>query len=319
MSYLFILAGFVILMLGGETLVNGAVAVAKRLKMPPLVIGIVLVGFGTSVPELVTSIQASLQGSPGIAVGNVVGSNIANVLLVAGAGAILVPIAADLRGLKRDGLVLMLATVMFIAAAYAGGISFGLGLMFVAALVCYVAYLVISERRRSRAHQKTLEVDDDAVSFEKPPKSLTTAIIYTIVGIGLTVLGADFLVRGATAIALDFGVSETIIGLTIVAIGTSLPELATAVVAGLKGEADVSVGNIIGSNIYNILAIIGLTAMVKPLPVDPAILKTDIWVMAISSLALVLLPFVYKTLGRKTGIAFLIGYVAYLYMLYLMI
>ncbi len=319
MSILFILAGFVILMLGGETLVNGAVAVAKRLNMPPLVIGIVLVGFGTSVPELVTSIQASLQGSPGIAIGNVIGSNIANVLLVAGAGAILVPIVADLKGLKRDGLVLMLATVMFFAAAYAGGISYGLGLLFTVSLVCYVAYLVMSERRRSRAHQKTVEVDDDAVSFEKPPKSLATAMIYTIVGIGLTVLGADFLVRGATEIARDMGISETIIGLTIVAIGTSLPELATAVVAGLKGEADVSVGNIIGSNIYNILAILGITAMIKPLPVDPSVLSFDIWVMAASSLILVALPFMFKKLGRGTGIIFLCAYAAYLFALYLMI
>lgn len=306
-------------MLGGETLVNGAVAVAKRLHMPPLVIGIVLVGFGTSVPELVTSIQASLQGSPGIAIGNVIGSNIANVLLVAGAGALLVPIVADLRGLTRDGIVLMASTVMFIAAAYAGGINFALGLMFTAALIVYVAYLVISERRRSRAHRAKMEVNDDAVSFEKPPETLTTAIIYTLAGIGLTVLGADFLVRGATEIARDMGISETIIGLTIVAIGTSLPELATAIAAGLKGEADVSVGNIIGSNIYNILAILGITAMVKPLPVDSSVLNFDIWVMAGSSLLLVALPFAFKKLGRVTGSIFLIAYAGYLFTLYTMI
>ena len=318
MSIAFILAGFLLLMFGGDTLVTGAVNVAKRLNMPAIVIGIVLVGFGTSVPELLTSVQANMQGYPGIAVGNVIGSNIANILLVAGAGAILVPIVADKGDLQRDGLVLGLSSLMFLAAAYSGLISYGLGLLFVVALVVYVAYLGISTRRTAREEKKALQ-DAENATVEDPPKSLGMAIVYTLGGIALTVLGADLLVRGATDIATNYGISDTIIGLTIVAIGTSLPELATAIMAGIRGQSDISVGNIIGSNIYNILAILGITALIKPLVIDPSVLNFDIWVMLASSAALLILPFIIGTIGRKTGIVFLIAYAVYLYILYLQI
>ena len=275
MTILFILAGFVLLMFGGDTLVTGAVNLAKRLHMPPIVIGIVLIGFGTSVPELVTSVQAAMRGFPGIAIGNVVGSNIANILLVAGAGAMLVPIVADVKDIKRDGLVLGLASIAFLAAAYAGGINFNLGFLFVAGLVIYVTYLVMSARRGVREDRAAMEAAEEA-TLEHPPKSLGLAIVYTIGGIILTVVGADLLVRGANTIATNYGISDTIIGLTIVAIGTSLPELATAVMAGIRGHSDISVGNIVGSNIYNILAILGITAMIKPLPIDPSILSLSL-------------------------------------------
>lgn len=317
-SIALILIGFVILMFGGETLVNGAVAVAKRLGLPSVVIGVVLVGFGTSVPELVTSLEATLQGAPGIAVGNVVGSNIANVLLVAGVGALLIPVTKPASGFWRDSIVLTGATLMFVAAALAGEISRGLGVLFLTALVLYVTYLIVSEQRKKRAGLEVAIPFNDDVTFEPAPKSLTRALVYTFGGIALTILGAKLLVLGATQIALALGVTDTVIGLTVVAIGTSLPELATAIIAGRKGESDVSMGNIIGSNIYNLLAILGITAMVQPLAIDPSLLKFDLWVMAGTTALVMAIPLVTGRINRITGAVFAAGYAGYLFTLYMM-
>ena len=313
MSILYILAGFVILVFGGETLVNGSVAVARRLNMPSLVIGVVLVGFGTSTPELVTSIEAGLQNSPGIVVGNIIGSNIANVLLVAGAGALVLPMVRP-AGFMRDSLVLTAATALFIGVAFTGTMTRGMGVLFVAMLVIYLAYLIVSEQRRHKAQREAVQ----SVTFEQPVRSLPVGAAYAIAGIGMTILGAKLLVMGATEIALELGVSETVIGLTIVAIGTSLPEMATAIVAGRKGETDVAMGNIMGSNIYNILAILGITALVKPIAIAPEILRLDIWVLTAAMALVIILPLWRGQINRRTGSVFLAAYGAYLCGLYLM-
>jgi len=207
---------------------------------------------------------------------------------------------------------------MFIAAAYAGEISRGLGLLFLTALVLYVSYLVISEQRKKKAGLAVDVPFDEEVTFETPAKSLPRALVYTFGGIALTILGAKLLVLGATQIAQTLGVTDTVIGLTVVAIGTSLPELATAIIAGRKGESDVSMGNIIGSNIYNLLAILGITAMVQPLAVDPSILKFDLWVMAGTTALVMAVPLAMGRINRITGIVFVAGYAGYLYTLYWM-
>ena len=321
MSIGLILAGFLLLMYGGDVLVNGAVAVAKRLDVPPLMIGVVLVGFGTSVPELVTSIEAVLRGSPGISIGNVLGSNIANILLVAGTGAILLPIALPNRGFYRDCSVMLLATLMLVFTCYSGEITRMTGFAYMAILSIYLVYVIYRERRQSqfsKVASKDHEVPhEEGFSLDEAPDSMSKGLLLTLFGIGLTVLGAKVLVEGAVDIARMYGVAETIIGVTIVALGTSLPELATAVVAGLKGESDVSIGNIIGSNIYNIFAILGITAIIKPLPIDPIVLSVDVWVMVVATIGLVVVPIVFKQINRSAGCLFLAGYVAYIGYVYL--
>ncbi len=318
-SIALILLGFALLMYGGDKLVEGAVAVAKKLDMPPLVIGVVLVGFGTSVPELVTSIEAALNGAEGISIGNVIGSNIANVLLVAGAGALLIPVGKPAKGFKRDSIVMTIATVMFIASAYAGLITRTVGAMYVAFLVLYIIYTIVSERRRRSFHDAAAKAEVEEVLEDAEFKSSTFfALLVTFFGIGLTIGGAKALVMGATDIAMAFGISETVIGVTIVALGTSLPELATAVAAGLKGESDVSIGNIIGSNIYNILAILGITSLIVPLSIEPIVLQFDLWVMVAATAAMIIIPLTIKRISRITGGIFVAAYFAYLVSVYVM-
>ncbi len=266
MDILFILGGFIALLIGGEALVKGAVDTAQRLKVPPMVIGLTLVGFGTSTPELLTSIQAALDGAPGIAVGNVVGSNIANILLIVGLSALVAPIAVGRSGFRQDMAFLVGATLLFMAIAASGY----LGRISAAVLLVGLALFLILSLRRSNA-------DDPEV--EAPSLSAPVALIYFVVGLLITLLGAKFLVQGAIGLAEDMGVSQTIIGLTIVAIGTSLPELITSVLAARRGHSDVALGNIVGSNIFNILGILGATALVKPIPIPAEIVAYDNWVM----------------------------------------
>ncbi len=320
MEWFLILAGFILLLLGGESLVKGAVAMAKKMQLPPLVIGIVLVGFGTSIPELVTCITAALQGSSNLAFGNVVGSNTANILLVAGTGALMVPIMTPLAEFKRDGSFVAISTVLLVAAAlFLGSVGFMLGAAFVALLLGYIAYMYLAEKRKYQATGSAdiLEELEEIQTFLNRPITLPIATMLTVAGIATTILGAKLLVMGAIALAEKAGVSETVIGLTIVAIGTSLPELATAIIAGLRNHSDLSLGNILGSNIYNILGVLGVTAMVSPMPVPSEIMTFDLWVMVLATLVLTLFALTRMKISRLEGGLMLSGYFIYLYLLYL--
>ena len=266
MDILFILGGFIALLIGGEALVKGAVDTAQRLRVPPMVIGLTLVGFGTSTPELLTSIQAALDGAPGIAVGNVVGSNIANILLIVGLSALVAPIAVGRRGFRQDMAFLVGATLLFMVIAANGHLG---RISATALLAGLVLFLVLSLRRS----------DAGTPEVEAPSLSAPIALVYFVVGLLITLLGARFLVQGAIGLAEDMGVSQTIIGLTIVAVGTSLPELITSVLATRRGHSEVALGNIVGSNIFNILGILGATALVKPIPIPSEIVAYDNWVM----------------------------------------
>lgn len=313
MTTLMLVGGLALLTMGGDTLVRGAVAVARYYRVSPLLIGLTLVGFGTSTPELVTSVNAALAGSPGIAVGNVVGSNICNILLILGTAALLYPIRASFAAVRRDGVVMVAAAVATAAVALLGFINFWMGALFVAALVGYILYTYYHERRHKDASAKMHVAEEHAV--HPTPHKLWLAVAMTVGGLGLTILGAHYLVQGSVALARSFSISESIIGLTIVAVGTSLPELVTSVVAALRREEDVALGNVLGSNIYNVLGILGVTALITPVEIPAEIARTDIWIMLAVSLLLLAVAAWRRRIGRLEGVIFLSlygGYIAWL-------
>ncbi|MAM63545.1 calcium/sodium antiporter [Maritimibacter sp. UBA3975] len=310
MDVVFLLAGLVGLIFGGEMLVRGAVSVAEKAGLSPMVIGLTLVGFGTSAPELVTSLQAALAGSPGIAVGNVVGSNIGNILLILGIAALLRPVGIDAGALKRDGSVVALASVVMLTAVLTGSIGRGAGAGLFALLIVYLATTLFLERRRSSAAAAVYSAEAGAVP--SATMRLPVALGVTVAGLLITIIAARGLVFGAVGIAQAAGLSETLIGLTIVAIGTSMPELVTAVIAVRKGQGDVAFGNVLGSNIFNILGILGVTAMVQPLTIPAEIIRLDIWVMLAATIAMLVFAVTGWRISRREGGVLILAYAVYL-------
>ena len=303
MAYLLFLGGLIALVVGGDLLVRGAVGVARRLSVPPLVIGLTLVGFGTSAPELATSVQAALGGAPGVAVGNVVGSNVANILLILGLAAVLRPIAVDGAAFRRDGAALVLATALGMGLMLTGRLAGWHGALLLAGLA---VFLVVTFRQPGPVAPDDLP----------PPAAVMHAPLWrtgamALAGLALVVGGAEALVTGAIEIAGAFGVSEAVIGLTIVAVGTSLPELVTSVIAARKGESAVAFGNVLGSNIFNLLGILGVTAIVVPVEVPERIAAFDLWVMAGATLLLVAMAVSGWRLSRREGAVLLLVYGAY--------
>ncbi|OBX19238.1 sodium:calcium antiporter [Erythrobacter sp. QSSC1-22B] len=313
MTILLIIVGLVLLAVGGDVLVRGAVGVSTRLGVSPLLAGLTIVGFGTSTPELVTSLFAAFDGAPGIAVGNIVGSNIANILLILGVSALILPLAIDPAAFRRDGLALAVATLACLAVVLLGFLSRPVGFALLALLVGYIVWAYRSERRHPDA--ESVMHEHVAADVTSPGMSLIAALGLAAVGIIGTIIGARLLVDGAIEIARDFGVTETVIGLTVVAVGTSLPELVACVIAALRRHADVALGNIIGSNIYNVLGILGVTAIAHPIEIPPEIAAFDIWVLLGTTALLGLFLRTGWTLKRWEGGVFLVlyaGYVGYL-------
>ncbi|WP_017930084.1 calcium/sodium antiporter [Robiginitomaculum antarcticum] len=308
MIWLLLIFGLILLVAGGELLVRGAVAVARQYRVSPLLIGLTLVGFGTSTPELVTSLQATLDGSPGIAVGNVVGSNIANILLILGITAIITPLAVDPRTFRRDIVVLLLATFALIGASFLGQITALTGAIFIALLAGYIRFAYRQESAAPITAPATLAKTVDRA--QSAP--LWRHIALVIIGIGLTIFGAKFLVKGAIELATIMGISETIIGLTVVAVGTSLPELVTSVIAAVKKQSDLAFGNIIGSNIFNIFFILGAVSLVQPINIPADIMAVDIWVMLGAALALTVFAVTRWTITRIEGAVMVTAYGAYI-------
>lgn len=320
-AWLPLLGGLVLLVGGGELLVRGAVQAAERLGISPLVIGLTLVGFGTSMPELVTSVQAGLNESPGIAYGNVVGSNIANILLIAGASALICPIIVARSALRRDAAVMLAVAAGFTVLAWAAPLGRMVGLVLVAMLISYITLVIRQERGAADGealHDKTLALaeTDPGLATPHAPKRLVLPLFIALAGLALVVLGGSFLANGAVALARGIGVSETVIGLTIVAVGTSMPELVTSVIAALKRQGDVAFGNVVGSNIYNLLGIGGATALIAPSRVPGEIVSFDAPLMVAVSLLLVLFAATGLRIGRWEGVVLLGGYIAYLWMLW---
>ena len=307
MDWLLVLAGFILLMAGGEIIVQGAVVIAGRMRVPPLLIGFTIVAIGTSLPELAVSLEAVAGGQPDLAVGGVMGSNVANVMLVLGTASMLGAASDPGIGVKRDAKAMMMASFALLGAVVLGSINqiFGASM-----LVCLVGYYGYSY----------LKSDDDDIEMEESwvPNKISLATIVTIVG-GLFIWkGAEFLIQGATGIASDMGISEAVIGLSVVALGTSLPELAVTIVAGIRGQGGVAVGNILGSNMMNILGILGATAVIGGgISINPDFAERDIWVMLLTSGAIAAMLLNDREIGRRTGFAMVAGYFFYMAYLYL--
>lgn len=306
-----LIGGFILLFLAGELLVRGASNLAEKLGVQPLVVGIVIVGFGTSVPELATSVQAALQGAPGIAIGNVVGSNMANMLLVLGAGALVYPIATKRSHVFRDGGLGVFGAVVLLFAAWQGGLSRFTGIVMVSILIGYLWYLLHDDRK-----QREYAIEEAGLTKE-PFKwsSISVDSLILLAGLVGVLLGGKLLVDGAVELAKVYNIDEGVVGLTVVALGTSLPELATSIIAAFKRETDLAVGNILGSNIYNIFGIGGITATISPIPIEGQMASLNIPLLLVMSIVLVGIVVWQHGVTRITGGAFLVGYLAYVFAL----
>lgn len=309
MMYVQVLAGFVLLLGGAEVMIRGAVAVSRWFGISTLVIGMTVIALGTSAPEFVVGLDAALAGAPALTLGNVVGSNIANILLVLGAAGLVLPIVINPHGFMIDGAVLIAGSLLFVVVCLFGTITLGLGIVLVAGFGGFLYYSYWRETKGGdHAAEHMVEEIEDMPGL---PTSLWLAWVMLIGGIAGIIYGADLLVDGGITMARAFGVSEEVIGLTLVAVGTSLPELAASVVAALRGHADVALGNVVGSNIFNLLGVAGVVAVVTPLPVPEQIISFDLWMMI--AVTIVLVPVLRSgwRLGRVKSALFLAVYFAY--------
>lgn len=302
MDYIYVLAGLIGLFFGGEALVRGSVGIARRMAIPPLLIGLTVVGFGTSTPELLVSVDAALRGVPDIAIGNIVGSNIANMLLIVGLTSLVWPIVVSGATLRRDTAVMVAAALALVPIFAMGEMGRVAGGVLVTALIGYLIWAYLQPG------------DAVAEDIDAPaPASARISALWVVGGLVVLMFGARFLVDGSVSIARGFGVSEAFIGLTIVAVGTSLPELATSVIAAFRRQSEIAIGNIVGSNIFNVLGILGITALIKPIPVADRFLTFDLPIMIAVSLVLTALLLTRPVIGRGVGLTALVGYAVYVW------
>ena len=310
LNLFFLVLGLALLTLGGEALIRGALGAARHFGVSPLLSGLIIVGFGTSAPELVVSIEAALANQPDIAIGNVVGSNIANILLILGTCAVITPLAVRPLALRRDAATVVAASLLFIVLA-GGGVLAPVDALIL--LLCLATYLVWAYWTESYQAEPAAEVHRaEAEELTVVPRPLVITLVVLITGLLLLIGGSHLLIKGAVGLAESLGVSQAIIGLTIVAVGTSLPEFAISVIAALRQHADVAVGNILGSNIFNLLGILGVSALLQPLPVHARILQFDQWVMLGAALLLLFFLYTGRRLSRLEGVILLAGYAGYL-------
>ncbi len=309
MGFLMLIAGFVLLFFSGDWLVKSSVQIARYLKVSTLVIGITVVAFGTSAPELIVSLKAVFDGVPDISVGNVIGSNIANIALVLGSVSIILPISIRKKTVVLDWGIMMAASLLFYVFSLNYKLQFFEGVIFIVLLSMYLIYSVWASRK---------QMDQSGEVIKTPTMKLYSAFgLLTIAAVGLY-YGSKILVEGAEIIAKGFNVSERVIGISVVAFGTSVPELATSVIAAVKKETDISIGNIIGSNIFNLLGILGITATLKTINISSDLVSKDIWWMLGISvlLMLALLPIKRGHISRLKGVFFVAIYVLYMFILF---
>ncbi len=320
-----LIGGLIVLIIGGEILVRGAVTTAERLGVSPLIIGLTLVGFGTSAPEMAISVQAAMKGSPGIAIGNFVGSSIANILLILGLTALFAPIAISSAALRRDGTFVLVASVLFALVTWLLPYDEAVGWSFMALIVIYIMYAWRQEKIATGAdHTSAWQLAEGYASMRKRHKLqarikqsalIIGPLFVAIAGLIAIVIGGRIFVAGSIEIARAFQISETVIGLTVVAVGTSMPELVTCVVAALRGQPSVAIGNILGSNIYNILAVGGITAILAPTVVPAHIIEYDNIVMVAAAALLIALARTGFRITRLEGALLFACYVAYIWTL----
>lgn len=306
---LYLVGGLVMLFIGAEGLIRGSSNLAIKIGITPLVVGLTVVAFGTSTPELVVSLKAALLGNSSISLGNVVGSNIANIALILGVAAIIKPLDVHANVIMREIPIMILITVLFLFLLIDGELGFIDGLIFVIGLVIYLIVNVLLARK-----EKNPEVDSEFKKGLKSKLGVPVSIVLMLAGLGLLILGANLFVQSAVAIAKMFNVSDAIIGLTIVAIGTSLPELITSIVASYKKEADIAIGNVVGSNIFNILGILGITALIIPIS-SVGLGYVDLGVMLFTAIILFPLSRTGFSISRFEGAILLVGYAGYIFYL----
>lgn len=313
-AVLFIIGGFVLLLGGGEALVRGAVGIARRFGLSELLIGLTVVAFGTSAPELAVSVRSALSGMPDLAVGNVVGSNIANIAFILGVACLIRPVTVDRADIRPDAYTLIGASLLMVPLGLMGGISRPVGALMVAALAYY---LFASYRREIRSNKESTDWHTEEAAEFPTRFGVGTSLLLLAAGLGALVIGTELLIGGAVEIAALFGVPDAVVGLTVVAIGTSLPELATSAVAAMRHHSDVAVGNVLGSNLFNILSILGITSVVSPISIDRGIAVVDIPLMIAVTLIAVFALLRTGHLGRLWGAGLTIGYAVYVVALYL--
>lgn len=311
MNALLFLAGLVALVIGATALVRGASALALSIGISPLVVGLTIVAFGTSSPEVAVSVGAAFDGRTDIAVGNVVGSNIFNVLFILGISALIVPLLVHVQLIRQEVPIMIGASLLLLVLGYDGTLSRSDAAILVSLLFAYTVFLVVQSRRATR--EAAAELTAELPRAAAWDRHWTVQVMLVVVGLVLLVLGSDWLVTASVAFARALGVSDLIIGLTIVAAGTSMPEVATSITAALKGERDIAVGNVVGSNTFNILGCLGVAGLVAPsgLPLAPSVLNFDIWVMLAVALACLPVFFTGREIARWEGAVFVGYYAAY--------
>ena len=306
---LWITAGLVFLFAGGEVVVRGAVALANRFSVSPLVIGVTIVGFGTSLPELMVTLDAALVGAPGIAVGNVIGSNLANMMLVLGVATVICPIIINAQAIRRDALFMAAVTMVFVLVGFSGSINAMGGGIMVTLLLAYVGASLWRDMGTDSGAAKLHR--DEANEFTGLPERLWLMLVWVIGGFAAVLYGAELLVWGATQLAKSHNISDEVIGLTLVAIGTSLPELTVSIIAASRGHSDVCIGNVLGSNVFNLFGILGVTAIVTPVPFADKIIMFDLWVLLGVTFLLVIVMLTGQRVSRSGSILLLVVYCAY--------
>lgn len=314
MMLFYLIGGLITLLICGDILVRGAVALAVKFGVPSLIVGLTVVAFGTSAPELMVSVGAVLNGTPGLAIGNIVGSNVANILLVLGLPALLYPIACNHPSLRRSTLTMLAVTVLFVIICLSGVLGLLQGILLFTLLIIFLVYSGYHATRWPEEEHVDDPENIDGVSGL--PKSALTITIFILIGMVGLPLGAHFFVIGGTDIARHFGVSDAAIGLSVIAIGTSAPELATTMMAALRKQPDLAIGNVLGSNIFNLLCIMGIAPMIGDIPIPDAFLYFDLWVMLIAAMAIVPFAMAGRTITRGAGVFFLTAYGAYMYFLF---
>jgi cation:H+ antiporter len=288
--------------------VQGASGIAKKMKLSPLVIGMTVVAFGTSAPELMVSVKAAYMGSPEIALGNVIGSNIANISLVLAITVLIFPLAIDRNSKIIDWPVMFLASILFYLFALDGVISTLEGTILFTSLIVFTVFLIRNSRKKNKQNE---------VVSDEPEPNIWLAVGKNVAGLILLYFGSEWLVKGAVEVAEGFGIEERIIGVTVIAFGTSVPELAASVMAAIKKETDISIGNLVGSNIFNIMCVIGITAFIKPIQVSEKIINPDMYWMLGIALGLGVILFFWKKINRWHGLILLSSYIAYITILVL--
>ena len=309
MMYMELLGGLIILMGAAEVMIRGAVGLARLFGLSPLLIGMTVVALGTSAPELVVSLDAALTGNAGIATGNIVGSNIANVLLIVGAAAVISPMARRGDRLYRDGALLVLCTALFVMLCWGDTLDVAHGVLL---LIIFLGFMGSAYWRDINNPKASAERVGEVEEIGAVPQKTWIAWAATLGGLAGIAVGADLMVGGGVAIARSFGLGEEVIGLTLIAIGTSLPELAASVVAARRGHADVAIGNVVGSNMFNMLGIAGVVSMTAPLPVPSSMLAFDLWVMLGAAILIVPAMIGWTGVSRVGGAALLVLYGGYL-------